>query len=180
MLRFFHDSSRIKFLYPVIKSIWSQELCKNRHDPGRWNFRIGVESARESNSIDGTRCARIIFFISTISRRENYSGGSRMLLYNEGNGYVNRTKKRLRFVHEEETKRRSFQGCLGDLSSVLIDPQVAARGIVERGLHTTTETSPPFRYTWSHINHENVHVWCLNFQRPFVCIQLPYVYCTFD
>lgn len=85
------------------------------------------------------KCARIIFFISTISPRENYSGGSRTLLYNEGNGYANRSEETPpRSFRDEETKRRSFQGCL---SQIYREPRSMDKLLLRRIVECSARTS---------------------------------------
>ena len=119
-----------------------------------WSWKIEFSGSKHhENPISSKerRCAGIIFFISTTSPRENYSGGSRTLLYNEGNGYANRTEETPpRSFRDKETKRRSFQGCLSQIyreprsmDKLLLDVSSSAR----HGPHAMTEMSPPFLYT---------------------------------
>lgn len=120
--------------------------------PWFWKIEFSGSKHRENPILSKERrCARIIFFISTISPRKNYSSGSRTLLYNEGNGYANRTEETPPCsFRDEETKRRSFQGCLSQIyreprsmDKLLVDVSSSAR----HGPHAMTEMSPPFLYT---------------------------------
>ena len=129
----------------------------------------------------------IIFFTSTISPRKNYSVGSRTLLHNEGNGYANRTGGTPpRSFRDEETKRRSFQGCLAQIyreprsmDKLLLDVSPSAR----HGPHAMTEMSPPFLYIHSRskffrslVFEDRVVNFILGLDCGFLCISFSFLF----